>query len=63
MPASRCEDRDPGLAEGVDVAKDGSLGYIELHRQLTRGQSPSALQDLQHLQHPRRTHQGSLKGT
>ena len=47
VAAARGEDGYPSLAEGVDVAEDGSLGNIELPRQLTRGQSPSALKDLQ----------------
>ena len=55
-PAAGCEDWNPGFAECVDVTKDGSLGDVELLRQRMRGHPPSALQDLQHLQHPRRAH-------
>jgi len=60
-PTARGEDWHARLAEGVDIAKDCSLGYIELFGELSRRLPATALQDLKHLQGPRRTHAGQSR--
>lgn len=56
------DNRDAGLAEGFDVAENGTLGDLKRFRHVSGGDPTAALQEQQHVQHPGGAHRASLGG-